>query len=318
MVCPFFQQPGVVFIQAFLHARLPMPALTVRNLSRNYGSLVALDGLNLEIEAGQVFGLLGPNGSGKTTLLAVLLDVLHPSGGSFTWFDGAEGEGVRRRIGALLETPNFYPYLNADQNLSIVASIKRVSNAPLDGLLDLVQLKERRRSAYKTYSLGMKQRLALAACLVGDPDVLILDEPTNGLDPEGMVEVRHIIQKIAARGKTIILASHMLDEVEKICSHVAIIKKGRLLAAGAVGSILGDQPTVEAGAADSEKLIQVLSGFRPVRKITREAGRLVIELEPGGNPEELNRFAFEHGVVLDHLLLKRQSLEVEFLEITRQ
>ena len=225
---------------------------------------------------------------------------------------------MRRRIGALLETPNFYPYLNADQNLSIVASIKRVSNAPLDGLLDLVQLKERRRSAYKTYSLGMKQRLALAACLVGDPDVLILDEPTNGLDPEGMVEVRHIIQKIAARGKTIILASHMLDEVEKICSHVAIIKKGRLLAAGAVGSILGDQPTVEAGAADSEKLIQVLSGFRPVRKITREAGRLVIELEPGGNPEELNRFAFEHGVVLDHLLLKRQSLEVEFLEITRQ
>ena len=227
MVCPFFQQPGVVFIQAFLHARLPMPALTVRNLSRNYGSLVALDGLNLEVEAGQVFGLLGPNGSGKTTLLAVLLDVLHPSGGSFTWFDGAEGEGVRRRIGALLETPNFYPYLNADQNLSIVASIKRVSNAPLDGLLDLVQLKERRRSAYKTYSLGMKQRLALAACLVGDPDVLILDEPTNGLDPEGMVEVRRLIQKIAAQGKTIILASHMLDEVEKICSHVAILKKGR-------------------------------------------------------------------------------------------
>jgi len=295
-----------------------MPALTVRNLSKNYGSLVALDGLDLTVEAGQVFGLLGPNGSGKTTLLAVLLDVLHPSGGSFTWFEGREGENVRKRIGALLETPNFYPYLNADQNLSIVASIKRVSSPVPDALLELVQLKERRRSPYKTYSLGMKQRLALAACLVGDPDVLILDEPTNGLDPEGMVEVRHIIQKIAAQGKTIILASHMLDEVEKICSHVAIIKKGRLLAVGAVGSILSDQPTVEAGAVDIEKLFQLLSSAALVKKITRSGNYLILELESGRNPGELNRLAFEHGIILDHLILKRQSLEVEFLEITRQ
>ncbi len=293
-----------------------MPALTVRNLSKSYGSLLALDSLDLTVEAGQVFGVLGPNGSGKTTLLAVLLDVLRPSGGRFTWFEGREGNHVRKRIGALLETPNFYPYLNADQNLSIVASIKRVSTS-LDHLLELVQLKERRRSPYKTYSLGMKQRLALAACLVGDPDVLILDEPTNGLDPEGMVEVRHIIRKIAAQGKTIILASHMLDEVEKICSDVAIIKKGRLMAVGAVGSILSDQPTVEVGAIDIEMLHQVLSGFPLVRKITRNANRLILELEPGGNPGELNRLAFEHGVVLDHLVLKRQSLEVEFLEITR-
>jgi ABC-type multidrug transport system ATPase subunit len=219
-----------------------MPVLTVKNLTKSYGQLVALESLNLNVEAGQVFGLLGPNGSGKTTLLGILLDVLHPSSGTFTWFDGTEGEHVRRRIGAFLETPNFYPYLNADQNLSLVASIKRVSNPPLDSLLELVQLKDRHRSPFRTYSLGMKQRLALAACLVGDPVVLILDEPTNGLDPEGMVEVRHIIQKIAAQGKTIILASHILDEVEKICSHVAIIKKGKLLAAGAIGSILSDKP----------------------------------------------------------------------------
>jgi ABC-type multidrug transport system ATPase subunit len=295
-----------------------MPVLTVKNLAKNYGSLAALDGLDLTVEAGQVFGLLGPNGSGKTTLLAVLLDVLHPSGGSFTWFDGMEGEHVRHRIGALLETPNFYPYLNADQNLSIVASIKRVSNPPLDALLELVQLKDRRHSPYKTYSLGMKQRLALAACLVGDPDVLILDEPTNGLDPEGMVEVRHIIQRIAAQGKTIILASHILDEVEKICSHVAIIKKGKLLAVGAIGSILTDQPTVEAGAPDLEQLFQFLSSCFLVKKITRQDNRLILELEPGRNPGELNQLAFEHGIVLDHLVLKRQSLETEFLEITRK
>jgi len=293
-----------------------MPALTVRNLTKRYGSLMALEGLDIDIEAGQVFGLLGPNGSGKTTLLAILLDVLRPSGGSFTWFDGREGDHVRRRIGALLETPNFYPYLDADQNLAIVAGIKRVTT-PFDDLLELVQLRERRHSPYRTYSLGMKQRLALAACLVGDPDVLILDEPTNGLDPEGMVEVRHIIQKIAARGKTIILASHMLDEVEKVCSDVAIIKKGRLLAAGMVGSILGGQPVVEVGAVDIEMLHEVLSGSPLVTKITRDANHLILQLTSDGNPGDLNRIAFERGIVLTHLVFRRQSLEAEFLEITR-
>ena len=295
-----------------------MPVLNVINLVKNYGSLTALDGLSLSVETGQVFGLLGPNGSGKTTLLAILLDVLHPSRGNFTWFDDQKKQNARRRIGGLLETPNFYPYLNADQNLSIVALIKKVPNPPLDSLLELVQLKERRRSAYKTYSLGMKQRLALAACLVGDPEVLILDEPTNGLDPEGMVEVRHIIQKIASQGKTIILASHMLDEVEKICSHVAIIKKGKLLATGAVGSILSDQPIVEAGTSNIEELFQFLSNTSLATKITRADNRLILELKPGRSPGDLNRLAFEQGIVLDHLVLKRQSLETEFLEITRQ
>ena len=295
-----------------------MPVLTVKSLAKNYGSLAALDGLDLTVEPGQVFGLLGPNGSGKTTLLAILLDVIHPSAGTFTWFDGREGDQVRKRIGALLETPNFYPYLNADQNLSLVASIKGVANPSLDSLLDLVQLRDRRRSNFKTYSLGMKQRLALAACLVGNPDVLILDEPTNGLDPEGMVEMRQIIQKIAAQGKTIILASHILDEVEKICSHVAIIKKGKLLASGAIGSILRDQPTVEVGARDIEGLSRLLSSVPLVKKITRADNRLTLELALGRSPDELNRLAFEHGIILDHLVSKKQSLEAEFLELTRK
>jgi len=294
-----------------------MPLLTVKNLAKYYGSLAALNGLDLTVEKGQIFGLLGPNGSGKTTLLAILLDVIHASGGNFAWFDGTEGDHARNRIGALLETPNFYPYLNADQNLSLVASIKRVSNPPLDSLLELVQLKDRRRSPFKTYSLGMKQRLALAACLVGDPDVLVLDEPTNGLDPQGMVEMRQIIQKIAAQGKTIILASHILDEVEKICSHVAIIKQGKLLATGAIGSILSDQPTVEIEAPDPEKLFQFLSNCFLVKKITRQDTRFILELAPGRNAGELNQLAFEAHIVLNHLVMKKQSLEVEFLEITR-
>jgi len=294
-----------------------MPVLSVKSLAKNYGSLAALNGLDLTVEKGQIFGLLGPNGSGKTTLLAILLNVIHPSGGNFSWFDDTEGDHARNRIGALLETPNFYPYLNADQNLSLVASIKRASNPPLDSLLELVQLKDRRRSPFKTYSLGMKQRLALAACLVGDPDVLVLDEPTNGLDPQGMVEMRLIIQKIAAQGKTIILASHILDEVEKICSHVAIIKNGKLLATGAIGSILSDQPTVEIEAPDHEKLFQFLSGCFLVKKITRQDARFILELAPGRNAGELNQLAFEAGIVLNHLVMKKQSLEVEFLEITR-
>ncbi len=295
-----------------------MPVLTVSNLSKHYGSLMALNGLDLTVEAGQIFGLLGPNGSGKTTLLGILLNVLQPSGGTFTWFEGRAGVHPRNRIGALLETPNFYPYLNADQNLSLVAQIKHVDNPPLDALLDLVQLRERRLSPFRTYSLGMKQRLALAACLVGDPEVLILDEPTNGLDPEGMVEMRHIIQKIAAQGKTIILASHILDEVEKICSHVAIIKRGKLLATGAIGAILSDQPTVEAASSDLDRLYRILASTTLAKKITRAEDRLILELALGRTPADLNQLAFDNGVVLDHLVLKRQSLEVEFLEITRK
>jgi len=296
-----------------------MPVLHVQHLTKHYGSLAALNDLDLIVEAGQVFGLLGPNGSGKTTLLASILDVIRPSSGTYTWFDGKAGPHVRRRIGALLETPNFYPYLNADQNLSIVAGIKNVPQTSFDSLLELVQLKDRRRSTFKTYSLGMKQRLALAACLIGDPDVLILDEPTNGLDPEGMIQIRKIILEIASRGKTILLASHILDEVEKICSHVAIIKNGKRLASGAVGSILSDLPTVEISAAqaDMEKLLNLVNATTWIKKLQRNGTKLSMELNAGHLPRELNQLAFENGITLDHLVSKTRSLEVEFLEITK-
>lgn len=296
-----------------------MSVLTTQSLTKHYGRIAALNGLDLRIEPGQVFGLLGPNGSGKTTFLATILDVLKPTSGSFTWFDGNAGPHVRRRIGALLETPNFYPYLDADQNLSLVATIKGLSSFDPEPLLELVQLKDRRRSPFKTYSLGMKQRLALAACLVGDPDVLILDEPTNGLDPEGMIEVRKIILKIASQGKTIILASHILDEVEKICSHVAILKQGRCLASGAVGSILGGRPVVEAGISEAGagKLHALLTACPFVVNPVKNGTRFSFELAEGHEPGEINRLAFENGLTLEHLTSKSRSLEAEFLEITR-
>jgi len=296
-----------------------MNILHVDNLRKRFGSQVALDGVDLIVEAGQVFGLLGPNGSGKTTLLAVLLDVVRADGGGFTWFGGAPPrDNPRTRIGALLESPNFYPYLNADENLRLVASSKRVKTPDIDNLLSQVQLKDRRKSAFHTYSLGMKQRLALAACLIGDPDVLILDEPTNGLDPVGMIEVRGIIESIARQGKTILLASHMLDEVERICSHVGILKNGRLLASGPVGSILSDDRTLELATEQPamEALGRLVSGYLGITRGTRSGDHWTFEADNSVDPGSLNRWLFEQGITLTRLAVKPRSLEREFLEIT--
>jgi len=293
-----------------------MTILQTENLSKHYGRIRAIDGLNLCIEQGQVYGILGPNGSGKTTLLGTILGVLRPSAGSFTWFEGRYGKNPRRRMGALLETPNFYPYLNAVENLRIVAHIKRAANPRIDDLLELVKLSERKHSKFKTYSLGMKQRLAIAATLIGDPEVLIYDEPTNGLDPLGIAEVRSTLQQIAAGGKTVLLASHILDEVEKICSHVAILQRGKLLAAGTVGSILSDEVEIEIGAPGVEKLIPLLEKHPAVKALERRNEHLLLKADPQLDPAELNRLAFQNGIVPHHLLARKKSLEKEFLEIT--
>ena len=293
-----------------------MTILQTENLSKHYGRIRAIDGLNLRIERGQVFGILGPNGSGKTTLLGTILGVLRPTGGRFTWFEGRYGRNPRRRMGALLETPNFYPYLDAVENLRIVAHIKRVPAPPIEELLELVNLSERKHSSFKTYSLGMKQRLAIAATLIGDPEVLIYDEPTNGLDPLGIAEVRNTLQQIAASGKTVLLASHILDEVEKICSHVAILQRGKLLAAGTVGSILSDEVEIEIGAEGVEKLIPLLEKHSAVKALERHGERLLLKADPQLDPAELNRLAFQNGIVPHHLLARKKSLEKEFLEIT--
>ena len=231
-----------------------MSVLTIKNLSKSYGKIQALQDLSLEINEGEVYGILGPNGSGKTTTLGIILGILSADSGSYTWFDGKYGAGHRKRIGAILETPNFYPYKTAEDNLSIISHIKGVKTDNYDELLELVNLAHRKKSAFRTYSLGMKQRLAIEATMIGDPDVIIFDEPTNGLDPQGIAEVRQTLTKIADSGKTVIMASHILDEVEKICSHVAIIKNGHLLATGSVGSILSDDITVELQSEDMASL----------------------------------------------------------------
>jgi ABC-2 type transport system ATP-binding protein len=294
-----------------------MSVLITNNLTKKYGKLTALDNLNLDIKAGNVYGLLGPNGSGKTTTLGIILGILHQDSGSYEWFDGEFGDKARMRIGAILETPNFYPYLNAFENLRITSTIKGKKDPDYEGLLKLVDLFERRKSKFKTYSLGMKQRLAIAATLIGEPDVLIFDEPTNGLDPQGIAEVRNILKRIADSGKTVLMASHILDEVEKICSHVAIIKKGKLLATGPVGSILSSDPLVEVAANDMNKLFDFMDNLDHVKKVHRLNNFFECTIDKSISAEDVNRIAFEHGIILTHIVGRNRRLEEEFLEITK-
>ncbi|MCF8245072.1 MAG: ATP-binding cassette domain-containing protein [Saprospiraceae bacterium] len=293
-----------------------MAVLQINGLTKRYGAITAVSNLSLQIGAGEVYGILGPNGSGKTTTLGSVLGIIRPNGGTFTWFDGKYGDQERMHIGSLLETPNFYPYLSPVKNLEITAHIKRIASPKIDTILELVNLAARRDSAFSTFSFGMKQRLAIAAALIGDPEVLIFDEPTNGLDPQGIAEVREIIHRIAGEGKTIIMASHILDEVEKVCSHVAIIKRGNLLASGEVGAILSNDRQVDIGAEDLVRLREVLANFPGVNSISEKGKLLQLQVDQALSVTELNKLAFDKGLIVSHLVMKPKSLESEFLEIT--
>lgn len=292
--------------------------LSIQNLTKNYGKTRALDQLSLEIHTGEVFGLLGPNGSGKTTTLGIILGILQSDSGGFTWFENRFGDHFNQKIGAILETPNFYPYLNALDNLKIIQTIKKSNEDDLMELLTLVDLQHRATSKFKTYSLGMKQRLAIAATLIGKPEVLIFDEPTNGLDPRGIAEVREILQRIASTGKTVIMASHMLDEVEKICDHVAIIKNGKLLASGKIGAIIHHDKIVEISAENNSELYAWIKQEPWVKSVVLTPQHLMeIQVESDFNHTEINHRAFQNGFTLNHLVLKKKRLEEEFLQITK-
>src|SRR6056297_451120 len=296
-----------------------MKVLEIENVSKSYGKHKALESLNLTLERGNVYGLLGPNGSGKTTTLGIILGVLKADEGQFTWFEEKYEPFPRLKVGAILETPNFYPYLNAIDNLRIVQHIKRSPQDDLESLLKWVNLYERRKSNFKSYSLGMKQRLAIAAALIGEPDVLIFDEPTNGLDPQGIAEIREIILKIADEGKTIFMASHILDEVEKICSHVSILKNGNLIAEGPVGTILGDSSILEISTSiDKQSELQTwIQNRGDLELMKRDGSIFLVSIEPDCNPANLNKDAFDAGLVLSHIKLRKRSLEEEFLSITK-
>ncbi|MBW8685554.1 ABC transporter ATP-binding protein [Chitinophaga rhizophila] len=291
--------------------------LSLNNISKRYSSVQALDGVSFDIPAGSVFGILGPNGSGKTTLLGIVTDVLKADAGTFTVMDETPSAAQRRKIGTLLETPNFYHYLSAYKNLQIVANIKQQSEADIPRVLELAGLTARQHSAFKTYSLGMKQRLAIASAMLGNPEVLILDEPANGLDPVGIAEVRTLIRQLAQAGKTIIMASHLLDEVEKVCTHVAILRKGKLLGSGPVNAVLSRDNFIEIGSADTQALAQLIRKHPAFAQVLPgQEGILQVTFTQAIDPAALNNWCAQQGLWLSHLQMSRKSLETAFLELT--
>lgn len=289
--------------------------LSIQGLTKRYGSITAVNNLDLEIERGSVFGILGPNGSGKTTTLGVLLDVTRPNAGTFSWFGKPSDKSQRKNIGAILEVPLFYPYLSGKQNLQIVAKIKDLPGDDIDEALKTVDLYDRRDSRFRTYSLGMKQRLAVASTLIGHPEVLILDEPTNGLDPRGIAEIRNIILNVASQGVTILLASHILDEVQKTCTHMAVLEKGKKLFSGPVDEVLNVAQWVELASDNMAGLELALKQVDFVENIQEEGDKYIIKLKNSISQAELNSFFFNKGIVLTHLALRKKSLEKYFLEL---
>ena len=293
--------------------------LEINKLSKKYKDVLALDNLNLKVEKGTVFGLLGPNGSGKTTTLGILLGVLRQSEGSYSWFGNGDAAENRLRIGALLETPNYYPYLTAIQNLNIVAKIKKIDNVSerIESVLKVVNLYKRRNSKFKSYSLGMKQRLAIAGALLNDPEVLVLDEPTNGLDPQGIAEIRELIITISQQGKTIIIASHILDEIEKVCTHVAILKFGDLIRQGTIEEIIGGDNFVVIAANDMTLIKKVIDENVQMEISKSTATEITVKVSKEMTTEMINQFFFDKGVVLSKLKSHSDSLETQFLEIIK-
>ncbi len=293
-----------------------MTIIDVVDLNKYYGTKKAVDNISFTVERGQVFGFLGPNGSGKTTTIGLLLGIINKTSGIIKLFESDDLDSARLNIGATLETPNFYPYLSGLDNLKIVAKIKRATDAQIQSALKLVDLSARANSPFRTYSLGMKQRLALAAATLSNPDLVILDEPTNGLDPDGIRDVRQIVKRLADEGKTIFLSSHLLSEVEQVCSHVAVIKNGKLLKSGNVKELISRNPLARLKAENLEALNAILKTYPETISVTDEGDGLLVELQTD-NLAALNQFLAEKGTYLSHLSLQKKTLEEAFMEITQ-
>ena len=292
--------------------------LSVLHLDKKFRRIHAVKDISFSVQKGNVYGILGPNGSGKSTTLGLLLGTINPSGGKWTWFSkpGTTNETLFK-IGAIIEHPNFYSYLSAEQNLKIVANIKKIGYNQIDEKLALVGLLARKKDRFSTFSLGMKQRLAIAAAMLANPEVLILDEPTNGLDPEGIIQIRELIKKIAQTGTTILLASHLLDEVEKVCSHVIILKEGKSLFCGRVEELLSPFGILEIGSHDLKELSSYFVEFPAFGKYKQVGNAFEIELKEAIDPAAVNAFFMKKGVVLTHLLKRNQKLEQQFIDLTR-
>jgi ABC-2 type transport system ATP-binding protein len=293
--------------------------LKITNLHKKYRKVHAVNNVSVEIKKGNVYGILGPNGSGKSTTLGIVLNVVNKTSGEFEWFGGKYStHDALKKVGAIIERPNFYPYMTAEDNLKLVCKIKNIPYTKVYEKLELVGLLERKDSKFKTFSLGMKQRLAIASALLNDPEILILDEPTNGLDPQGIRQIRDLIRIIANQGTTILLASHLLDEVEKVCSHVIVIRNGVTLYQGTVDGITANEGFFELESENLEQLKGTLQHFSQIEKIEKDENKLLVYLNENLEPAELNSYLFQQNITLTHLVKRKHSLEEQFLELTKQ
>jgi len=297
-----------------------MSIIEVTELTKRYRSTHAVNRASFRVERGEVFGFLGPNGSGKTTTIGMLLDIIRPTSGRVRLFDEYEGgtlDRARRRIGATLETPNFYPYLSGLENLRIVASIKGTDRKAIDRTLTQVGLASRKGDRFRSYSLGMKQRLAIAAALLGDPELIILDEPLNGLDPEGMREIRDLLIRLREEGRTLFISSHLLFEVERTCTHAAILRRGEIVRSGPISELVSNRTTAFARSADLQSLAAAVKEYPGALSSRVEGEGVAIDLkEP--DTARLNQYLSERGIYLSHLSFRQQSLEDLFFEVTSE
>jgi len=303
-----------------LPARQGEVVLSIRNLSKQYGKRLAVDNLSLDVRRGEIFGFLGPNGAGKTTTIRMMLGLIAPTGGSVDilgkdiTFYRAE---ILPRVGALVETPALYLYLSGRDNLRAVGSaLGGVPRARIDDVLELVGLQNRQKDRVRTYSLGMKQRLGVAIALLQDPDVLVLDEPANGLDPAGIVEMRDLMHQLSAAGKTVFISSHLLPEVQQICTKVAIINLGKLVTESTVEELTsthGEFSVTLERAQEALALVQAQNWGREAR--LNEHGDLITHA-PGNRGRELNLFLVQAGFAPDTIAQATQDLEEVFLRLT--
>ncbi len=300
------------------HNRAGAPAIEAEHLTKRYGDVLAVDDVSLRVWPGEVFGFLGPNGAGKTTTIGMLLGAVAPTSGTVRLL-GEPLRGRERtllsRVGALVEVPTFYPYLSARDNLRLLARLQgNGDDQRVEHVLTLCQLTHAAGRPFNTYSLGMKQRLGIAAALLGDPDVIVLDEPTNGLDPAGIVEIRSLLRSLATQGKAVFLSSHQLNEVQLICDRVAIVHAGRIVAAGAVPELLRQERQIRLTVNDPERAEEVLASLPWVERVVREAGGITLFGTPP-DPFAVSRALAEHGVWIGQLVRPEPSLEHYFLRL---
>lgn len=292
--------------------------LEVEHLSKRFGNVRAVNDISFKIKRGNIYGLLGPNGSGKSTTLGMVLGVVNKTEGKVLWYNGTKStHEALKRVGALIERPNFYPYMNAEQNLKLVCKIKGITYNTIDSVLEKVDLLDKKKIKFSAFSLGMKQRLAIASALLNKPEILILDEPTNGLDPQGIHQIRKLITDIAKRGTTILLASHLLSEVEKVCTDILIIRRGKLLHQTKVDELNIEGSFIELKAPNEHELIRALELHPHIQKVdTTNKPVYKVYFNTVIPAEAINKYLAQQGIYVSHLRENKTNLEDYFLQLT--